>query len=209
MKHEVSAAMPAHYKESWPGQLSVFTHFEFTAGVPQALCLITTLKENGKTNACFHAWQCFTGDNAVIAGLSVNSHTYQNMLREKEFSVNFLSAKYYDACLRTIEADSPCGDELTDAGLTIEKSRAIKAPRVKEAFLSMECSFTAAHPLNDGKTMLILGRIVHAAVEEGFRSVENICSSEGFMYNVHEPMDPVIGESAPSAVATLKVEQPK
>jgi flavin reductase (DIM6/NTAB) family NADH-FMN oxidoreductase RutF len=207
MKHEVGSALPANFAETWPGQFSMFTHFEFAAGVPQALCLITTRKENGKTNACFHAWQCFTGENAVIAGLTVNSHTFQNILREKEFCVNFLSANHYDACLKTIEVDCPDGDELTDAGLHAEMAANVKAPRVKEAFLSMECSFTAAYPLSDGKTMLILGRIVHAAVEEGFRSPEKICSSEGFMYFVHEPIDPKEGKSAPSAVATLQTER--
>ncbi|HWS28586.1 MAG TPA: flavin reductase family protein [Clostridia bacterium] len=207
MKHEVSAALPAYFKETWPGQFSVFTHFEFTAGVPQALCLITTVKENGKPNACFHAWQCFTGDTAVIAGLNFNSHTYQNILREKEFCVNFLSVKHYDACLKTVEVNSSDGDELAGAGLNAEKALDVKAPRVKEAFLSMECSFTAAHSLSDGKTTLVIGRIVHAAVEEGFRSPEKICSPEGFMYNVHEPIDPKEGKSAPTTVATLRAER--
>lgn len=207
MKHEVGAALPAHFKETWPGQFSVFTHFEFTAGVPQALCLITTLKENGKANACFHAWQCFTGDNAVIAGLNTGSHTYQNILREKEFCVNFLSAAHYDACMKTVEENGAENDELLDAGLTPEEAETVKAPRVKEAFLSMECRFTAAHLLSGEKTMLLLGRIAHAAVEENFRAPEKLCSAEGFMYNVHEPIDPKEGKSAPTAVATLRAER--
>ncbi len=207
MKHEVGAELPARFKETWPGQFSVFSHFEFVAGVPQALCLITTRKENGKANACFHAWQCFTGSNAIVAGLNESSHTYQNILREKEFCINFLSAAHYDACLKTIAVNGGENDELSDAGLTGEEAASIKAPRVKEAFLSVECAFYAAHLLPDGKTKLLLGHILHAAVEEGFRSPEKMCSTEGFMYNVHEPIDPAEGKSAPTAMAVLHAER--
>lgn len=207
MKHEIGAEKPAHYKETWPGQFSVFSHFEFTAGVPQPLCLITTLKENGKPNACFHAWECFTGDDAIVAGLNRGSHTYQNILREKEFCINFLSAAHYDACLKTVEVNSPDGDELKDAGLTAEEAKEVRAPRVKEAFLSMECRFYAERELSHAATMLVLARIVHAAVEEGFRAPEKICSPEGFMYNVHEPIDPAEGKSAPTAVASLRAQR--
>jgi flavin reductase (DIM6/NTAB) family NADH-FMN oxidoreductase RutF len=212
MKHEIGAQKPEHFKEEWPGQYEFFSHFEFTAGVPQALCLITTKKENGKANACFHAWQCFAGDcaayHAVVAGLSLNGHTYQNMLREKEFCINFLSAAHYDACIKTIGENGAESDELSDAGLTAEEAKTVSAPRVKEAFLTLECAFESAQDLSGkGMIALVVGRVLHASSEDGFHALDKICSPEGFMFNVHTPKNPATGEGSRTAVAVLKAEK--
>ena len=212
MKHEIGAQKPEHFKEEWPGQYEFFSHFEFTAGVPQALCLITTKKENGKANACFHAWQCFAGDcaayHAIVAGLSVQGHTYQNMLREKEFCINFLSAAHYDACIKTIEENGAESDELLAAGLTAEEAKTVSAPRVKEAFLTLECAFESAQDLSGkGIIALVVGRVTHAAAEDGFHATDRICSPEGFMFNVHSPKNPATGEGTLTAVASLKAEK--
>ncbi|MCE5235282.1 MAG: flavin reductase [Clostridiaceae bacterium] len=212
MKHEIGAEKPAYLKEEWPGQYEFFSHFEFTAGVPQALCLITTLKENGKSNACFHAWQCFAGDgeayHAVVAGLSLRGHTYQNILREKEFCINFLSAAQYDACIKTIEENGAENDELLSAGLTPEEGKTVKAPRVKEAFLTLECAFESAQDLSGkGIIGLVVGRVTHAAAENGFCAPDKLCSPEGFMFNVHAPKNPVTGEGSFTAVASLSAQR--
>lgn len=212
MKHEIGTEKPAQFKEEWPGQYEFFSHLEYTAGVPHALCLITTRKENGKSNACFHAWQCFAGDSAayhaVVAGLSLSGHTYQNMLREKEFCINFLSAAQYDACSKTIEKNGEENDELLDAGLTPEEGKTVKAPRVKEAFLTLECAFESAQDLSGkGIIALVVGRVTHAAAEEGFHALDKICSPEGFMFNVHAPKHPLTGEGSLTAVSSLKAER--
>lgn len=52
MKIEIGSSKPEKYKEYWPGQYKVFSHFEYIAGVPQPLFVISTLKENGKPNLC-------------------------------------------------------------------------------------------------------------------------------------------------------------
>lgn len=57
MKIEIGDKLPAHFKECWPGQYEVFSHFEYACSIiPHALFAITTLKENGKPNINFHAW---------------------------------------------------------------------------------------------------------------------------------------------------------
>ena len=61
---------------------------------------ITTWKENGKPNVCFHSWSCFHGDKtaffAVMGNLYQHTHTYANIKREKCFCINFLPISYYD-----------------------------------------------------------------------------------------------------------------
>ena len=211
MKHEIGKECPRHYKEGWPGMLGGFSHFEFTPGVPQALCLITTRKENGKANAAYHAWQCFTGSGKayyiIVAGLTVNGHTYKSMRREGAFCVNFLGAQHHAACMKTIEVNGEENDELLDAGLTGEAAKEVSAPRVEEAFLSYECVFEKAHTL-DGMddTALVIGRVVHAAVREGFSTPASICAPDGFLMNIVGPIDPLTGENSQSCVASLKIE---
>ena len=61
--------------------------------MPQALFAITTWKENGLPNLCPHAWTCFHGDRtaffACMGNLYRHTHTYQNILRDKCFCLNF------------------------------------------------------------------------------------------------------------------------
>ncbi|MDR1706252.1 MAG: flavin reductase [Clostridiales bacterium] len=189
MKTEIGLERPAHFKEDWPGMYDVFSHFEYVAGVPQPLFLITTLKENGNVNACFQGWSAFSGDAdgfyAVIPGCWTLSHTYKNILRDKEFCVNFMSAGYYGACKKTIEANGEDNDELEAAGLTAEASKTVRPPRVKEAFLSYECKLHSDIDLSGkGKTRLVIGRVTMAAIGD----------KKDYMYYINYRKDPVTGE---------------
>lgn len=208
MKLEIGKQRPENFRESWPGQYEFFSHFEFTSGIPQALFLITTLKENGKPNACFHSWSAFSGDGggfyAVMPGLGMHTHTYKNIIREKEFCVNFISSEYYDACIKTIEENSDDIDEIAAGGFTIEESKTVKAPRIKEAFLSLECTLKSTTDLSEkGITSLIIGQVNLASVEEGYHEIEKICGKEGFMFNVHSPKNISTGEGNTTALAVL------
>jgi flavin reductase (DIM6/NTAB) family NADH-FMN oxidoreductase RutF len=193
----------------WPGQYELFSHFEFASGIPQVLFLITTRKENGLPNACFHSWSAFSGDSggffAVLGGLGMNGHTYQNILRDKEFCVNFISSAYYDACMKTIEHNEEDDDEFVVGGFALEQSKTINAPRIKEAFLSFECTLHSTTDLSGkGIIALVVGQVNLAAVEEGYHTIDKICSADGYMLNVHSPKDPRTGEGNTTAVATLR-----
>lgn len=209
MKTEVGMERPSHYREYWPGMYDLFSHYEFVSNVPQPLFLITTLKENGKVNACFHSWSAFSGDSggffAVMPGLMTHTHTYRNILRDQEFCVNFLSAEYYDACRTTIQENGEDIDELHAAGLTAEASSVVKPPRVAEAFLSFECKLHSDTDLSGkGITTMIVGQVVNAAVEGTHSDVAELCGEKGFMVYVHAPKNPATGEGVEAgAIATL------
>lgn len=208
MKIEIDERKPESFQEDWPGQWEVFSHFEMASGVPSVLFMVTTLKENGKPNACFQAWSSFAGDSAgffaIIAGLLKHTHTYSNILRDREFCVNFLGSEYYKNCLSTIEHNGESDDELAAGGFTAEPAKTVKAPRIQEAFLTYECTLEREMDLaGAGISAVIVGRVRHAAVNEGFSSVQAICGPDGFMFNVHCPKDPRTGEGKDSAVARL------
>lgn len=208
MKIEIGNQRPESFKENWPGQYDFFSHLEYVCAIPHVLFLITTRKADGTPNANFHSWSSFSGDSggffAVMPGVGTHSHTYRNVLREKEFCVNFISPDYYDACMRTVENNGADTDEIAAGGFTAESAVTVQAPRIREAFLTLECSLHSVTDLS-GRDILamIVGRVNHVAVRDGSHSIDRICSRDGFMFNVHSPKHPVTGEGQLSALAVL------
>lgn len=210
MKYEIGTQKPENLKEYWSGQYDFFSHFEYVSGIPHALFLITTLKENGKTNACFHSWSSFSGDSggffALMPGLMQHTHTYKNILREKEFCINFINPDYYEACQKTINNNAENIDELADAGFAPEKAMTLKTPRIKEAFISFECKLESTSDLSGkGISSLVIGRVVHAAIDENHKDINAVCGNKGFMFYIHAPKDLSTGEGENGAIAQLKV----
>ena len=113
MKIEIEKDFPQYFKPAYPEEFELFSHFEVTAGIPTVLFAVTTWKENGKPNVCFHSWSCFHGDKtaffAVMGNLYQHTHTYANIQREKCFCINFLPiSKIATLCDHGICADTVC-----------------------------------------------------------------------------------------------------
>lgn len=212
MKIEIGTKKPDTFKEYWEGQYEVFSPYEFACGIPQILIAITTFKENGNPNINFHAWNCFQGDGegffAILAGISCNSHTLANIERTGEFCVNFLSKQYYDGLMSTIQGNEE-EDEFVVGGFTTESASLIAAPRIKESFLTLECKKENIFSLSGtGMSNLVIGRVVNVAAEEDYmKGIDKKYSEDGFMLNVHSPINIFTGEGNVSGIATLKVER--
>ena len=58
MKIEIGKDFPQYFKPAYLEEFDLFSHFEVTAGIPTVLFAVTTWKENGKPNVCFHSWSC-------------------------------------------------------------------------------------------------------------------------------------------------------
>lgn len=199
MKREIDAGQKGLIYEQWQGQFDAFSPFEFICGIPHPLFMITTNKQNGLPNACFHAWSCFSGDEggyfAIMAGLGRQTHTHANIVRERQFCINFLSQKYYDNCMETIRRNSLAENEIIAGGFTQEASRVISVPRIAESFLTLECKLEHDVDLSRRNiNSLIIGRVVHISMEESFMNgVDGKYSKDGFMFNVNSPADFVTG----------------
>lgn len=203
MRIELTPQTPAGMGEDWPGQFDTFSTLEPRVGIPSGLFLVTTRKENGKANACFHGWSCFAGDTggyyAILAGLMPGGHTHRNILRDRVFCVNFMAPAYLEACERTIAHNGEADDELAAAGLTEEPAVRIAAPRVREAFLCLECELTTTlDPSGLGQMQVLIGRTVHAAMEDTYRGVE------GFMAYQYACDNPAEGLGRRSRFAVLR-----
>jgi flavin reductase (DIM6/NTAB) family NADH-FMN oxidoreductase RutF len=207
MKIEIGRERPEFFQESWPGEFDHFSHFEGGAAVPGVLSLITTLKGNGRNNACFFAGASFMGDKdnyyAVLPGMG-GGHTYANIMREKEFCVNFISSEYYAACEKTIANNEEGDDEITAGGFTAEPAKMIKAPWIGESFVSFECKLVTAYDIaGNGKYIICIGEVLLARVGENYHLPDHICGNSGFMFSINAAANPLTGERMPFAAAYL------
>lgn len=212
MKIEVGLERPERFRPAYPEEFELFSHFEVTAGIPTVLFAITTWKENGKPNVCFHAWSCFHGDRtaffAVMGGLYQHTHTYANIQRDGCFCINFLPLSAYDRLVETIRCNDPEADEFAAGGFTLARAKTVCAPVIEEAFLQVECTLEEAKDLSGaGITAMVVGRVRHMAVEAAYAQGYARYGQEGFMLLAPAPQDLVTGAPNASAIATVRIEK--
>ncbi len=187
------------------------SHLECAAGIPQALFAITTRKENGQPNVCFHSWSCFHGDKtaffAVLGGLFQHTHTYANILREGVFCLNFLPLSAYEGLCKTILYNQEDLDEIQAGGFTLEPAATMDAPCIRESFLQLECTLEEAKDLSGaGITAMVTGRVRQVRVEEAYaKELDRRYGPAGFMLLASAPQNLQTGQASPSRILTLNI----
>lgn len=210
MKTEINNRKPGNFVDRWPGEFEVFSHYEMALGIPHALFLITTLKENGKSNACFQGWSSFTGDSGgyyVLTPLMRKTHTYRNILRTGEFCINFIAPRYFEACYQTVFHNEDETDEIAVGGFTPEPAVCIAPPRIREAFLTLECRCQRDFdPSGRGILSVIVGEVLHAAVAKEYLDGAKKYGPDGFMLYGYELANfAVSGDEGERKVLSLNV----
>ena len=213
MKIEIGSDFPKYFKPSYPEEFELFHHFEVTAGIPTVLFAVTTWKENGKPNVCFHSWSCFHGDKtaffAVMGNLYQHTHSYKNIQREKCFGINFLPISSYDRLVDTIHHNELDDNEFDVGGFTLYDGKKIHAPMIQEAFVNMECTLKDIQDLSgSGITAMIIGQVMHVLVEKEYaQGYDKRYGKDGFMMLVPAPQNLVTGDPNQSAIATLNIDK--
>lgn len=211
MKIEIGIERPSFFQPAYPEEFDLFSHLELAAAIPQVLFAVTTWKENGKPNVCFHSWSCFHGDRtaffAVLGNLYQHTHTYANIKRTRSFAVNFLPVHYYDALLETIRQNELDADEFSAGGFTLENARTISAPIIQESFLTLECSLKSMEDLSGaGITAMVVGQVRHCWIDADL-SPESRCGKAGYMLLMPGAQNLSTGEPNPSIIASLTIEK--
>ena len=213
MKIAIGKAFPKYFDALYPEEFELFSHFEVTAGISSVLFAITTWKDNGKPNVCFHAWSSFHGDKtaffAVMGNLYQHTHTYANIQREKCFCINFLPISDYDRLVDTIHQNEMETDEFEAGGFGLSEAKTIHAPVIQEAFIQMECTLRSIQDLSGaGITSMVIGEVQHIAVDQEYaQGYEKRYGKDGFMMLVPAPQDLVTGKPNQSAIATVNIEK--
>jgi len=214
MKREISITQPEYLIEDWPGKYEVFSWLEYIVTVPNPIFFVTTRKPNGAPNANLSSWGLLIGEKGNYSSLLAildNSHTYANILREGEWCVCFPSFQHYRQCFETIRLNAPDNDEITEAGFSVELPKMVRAPRIAECSINLECHLDWHRPLYENSHWhLFVGRVAHLAMDESVMvpdPIERIRRME-LMYNVRSTIDPMTGEQyGPNTLGLLsKVE---
>lgn len=211
MKLQVGTERPGHFQPGYPEQWDIVSHLECAAGIPQTLFAITTRKENGQPNVCFHSWSCFHGDKtaffAVLGGLFQHTHTYANILREGVFCLNFLPLSAYEGLCKTILYNQEDLDEIQAGGFTLEPAATMDAPCIRESFLQLECTLEEAKDLSGaGITAMVTGRVRQVRVEEAYaKELDRRYGPAGFMLLASAPQNLQTGQASPSRILTLNI----
>jgi flavin reductase (DIM6/NTAB) family NADH-FMN oxidoreductase RutF len=200
MKHEIQIDTPENLEEIWPGSYNLFSWLEYVVTIPHPLFIITTRKTNREPNACLHSWGFLVGDRdnyTSILGVLDYYHTYQNILREGEWCLNYPAVDDYEKCFQTIHVNEADNDEITEAGLTVELAQIIQAPRIAECPINIECQLEWHRPLyEDSQWHLMAGRIVHVAMDENvlIHDPTERMGNMRLMYNIRGTINPISGE---------------
>ena len=211
MKLQVGTERPGHFQPGYPEQWDIVSHLECAAGIPQALFAITTRKENGRPNVCFHSWSCFHGDKtaffAVLGGLFQHTHTYANILREGVFCLNFLPLSAYEGLCKTILYNQEDLDEIQAGGFTLEPAATLDVLCIRESFLQLECTLEEAKDLSGaGITAMVTGRVRQVRVEEAYaKELDRRYGPAGFMLLASAPQNLQTGQASPSRILTLNI----
>lgn len=211
MKLQVGTERPGHFQPGYPEQWDIVSHLECAAGIPQALFAITTRKENGRPNVCFHSWSCFHGDKtaffAVLGGLFQHTHTYANILREGVFCLNFLPLSAYEGLCKTILYNQEDLDEIQAGGFTLEPAATLDVLCIRESFLQLECTLEEAKDLSGaGITAMVTGRVRQVRLEEAYaRELDRRYGPAGFMLLASAPQNLQTGQASPSRILTLNI----
>lgn len=142
--------------------------------VPRPIAWVSTISKDGQSNlAPFSFFTVASRKPPVLAisiGLGVGERegtmkdTLENIRSQKEFVINIATAKFANEVHRSSENLAASVDEFNYVGVTPVKSVVVKASRVKEAPINMEC--TLHDIIQIGDDFLVLGRVVRYHVKD-------------------------------------------
>ena len=210
MKHLFRPEKPDCVHERWPGEFTVFSWLDKLFTLPRPVSIITTRKENGAPNACPDMWGMLIGGGTEYSSLiavNLHYHTYANILREKEWCINLPGSNMESKWHQTIARNGAENDEISDAGFTVEPGQTVKAPRIVECLVNLECRLEWDRPLYEGSNLrLFCGRVTAVAVSESLvgGGPEERLRALDLSYTVQSQLNPLTGDAlSPSHQLTI------
>jgi len=151
-------------------------NYKFLIGsiLPRPIAVVSTVNSNGTNNiAPFSFFTAVSAKPMIVAfcpmirsSTGTMKDTPVNILREKEFVINFVSEDIVEK-INATSIELPYGeDEFLYAGLTPLNSEKIKAKRIQESLIHFECVFRDRISYGDhaGAGQIITGEVVKVHV---------------------------------------------
>jgi flavin reductase (DIM6/NTAB) family NADH-FMN oxidoreductase RutF len=143
--------------------------------IPRPIGWISTVSESGIYNLAPFSFFNAVGEDpphvmfSTVRTGNVNKDTLNNVLVTKQFVVNMVTEDLVEKMNTSSQAIPANESEFDLAGLTPIPSVKIKAPRVKECLVTIECEMVHHYFLEDhknGGACIIIGRVVLFHVED-------------------------------------------
>ena len=135
---------------------------------PRMTVLITTVDAKGRPDVApfsFVSPVSFEPPLLMIA-TGINTHTYWNLIRKKEFVVNIPTEKMLDKIWIAGERWDAEVSKIERAGLQTAKSEKVGPPRLSECVANIECYLEDAKKYGDH--VIVIGKVVAMHVNEEF-----------------------------------------
>ena len=145
--------------------------FLITAVVPRPIAFVSTRAADGRTNLAPFSYFNAIASVPPLIGIAINDRagdpkdTLRNIQESGEFVVNVVSEPLLDRMVQTAGEWPRATSEFTPSGLTEAPAERVKAPRVAESPLHLECVLHREIPL--GNSVLVVGEVVWAHVDDG------------------------------------------
>ncbi|WP_425448402.1 hypothetical protein [Dethiothermospora halolimnae] len=115
MKHELEMTKPDYLIGDWPNKYKWFSWLEYVVSVTNPIFLVTTLKTSGKANANLQSWGLLLGEEGEywsLMAIKKGQHTYENILSERGWCIDYPSYKDYPKCFEIIYSNGTSVDEI-------------------------------------------------------------------------------------------------
>jgi flavin reductase (DIM6/NTAB) family NADH-FMN oxidoreductase RutF len=164
--------------------------------VPRPIAWVSSLSADGIPNlAPFSFFMAVCNDPPTLAFSSgrragAKKDTVRNIEHTQDFVVNLVDDAHAEQMNLTSGEYAPEVDEFAVTGLTAAPSVKVKAPRVAEAPINMECRVVQILPVGHGPHTLVLGEIVQFHIRDDLYNPDN---GRIDMYKLH-PVGRLAGE---------------
>lgn len=145
------------------------------AVIPRPIGWISSISKDGIPNLAPFSFFNAVGEDpphvlfSTVRPNNSNKDTLNNVLETGQFVVNMVVEDIVEQMNTTSQSVTPDVNEFELAGLTAIPSLKVKAPRVKESPINMECELVHHYTLEDNKhggATIIIGRIVMFHIDE-------------------------------------------
>jgi flavin reductase (DIM6/NTAB) family NADH-FMN oxidoreductase RutF len=164
--------------------------------VPRPIAWVSSRSEDGIPNlAPFSFFMAVCNDPPTLAfsagrRAGNKKDTVRNIEYTQDFVVNLVDDARAEQMNLTFGEHPPNFDEFALTGLTAASSVKVKAPRVAEGPINMECRVVQILPVGRGPNSLVLGEIVYFHIRD---DLYNPNTGRIDMYNLH-PVGRLAGE---------------
>lgn len=145
------------------------------AVIPRPIGWISSISKDGIPNLAPFSFFNAVGEDpphimfSTVRPNNSNKDTLNNVLETGQFVVNMVVEDIVEQMNTTSQSVTPDVNEFELAGLTAIPSLKVKAPRVKESPINMECELVHHYTLEDNKhggATILIGRVIMFHIDE-------------------------------------------